>query len=479
LLSFETTLAAGTCGQRGNFRCSGGHVNFQNHACETAAECDKGPCLAGIFCQQDTTITCTTDPDCQGTCAQVGGYTGLDCGGLYTGGGSNSVPLPLPIPDQGLSFTKVASCNAGTGELSVVAATQADLTGLVTFPERNCTQGRTCSTAGTACVLDADCPATQTCDDNCFFGPPLPIPNSNTTPTSVCAVNVPEEATVSVSGTVECDGGASDLTLPLRSNVFLTGDILSSVTGPVNVPGIQPCALCSPQCVGGANPNQPCQDNGDCDSNNCDDTPNCIGGINHGAICTPGSSAVSAAFPTSHDCNVSPSTVITGSIGGLPIAFALTSGTFTRQGVDQPASKRNFCGFCRDVNIEGSGCFDGNPDPGGVKNCPDSVAIPNCLPQSGTTSGCGNAIPCTDDTGCTAPYESCTQRSPGAFSNGATTVIRVFGQTDGGCLGDGLTHTAKLVSAFCIPPTFDATVDSAGDIPGPGAAMLQGEAQLQ
>jgi hypothetical protein len=36
-----------------------------------------------------------------------------------------------------------------------------------------------------------------------------------------------------------------------------------------------------------------------------------------------------------------------------------------------------------------------------------------------------------------------------------------------------------MVSAFCIPPTFDPTVDSAGDLPGPGAAMLQGDAQLQ
>jgi len=34
-----------------------------------------------------------------------------------------------------------------------------------------------------------------------------------------------------------------------------------------------------------------------------------------------------------------------------------------------------------------------------------------------------------------------------------------------------------LVSVFSIPPTFDATIDSAGDLPGPGAVALPGTAQ--
>ena len=44
---------------------------------------------------------------------------------------------------------------------------------------------------------------------------------------------------------------------------------------------------------------------------------------------------------------------------------------------------------------------------------------------------------------------------------------------------DGARHAATLVSIFCIPPTFDPTVDAAGDLPGPGAALLYGDAQLQ
>jgi hypothetical protein len=35
-----------------------------------------------------------------------------------------------------------------------------------------------------------------------------------------------------------------------------------------------------------------------------------------------------------------------------------------------------------------------------------------------------------------------------------------------------------LVSIFSIPPTFNATIDSAGDLPGPGAVSLPGTAAL-
>jgi hypothetical protein len=407
------------------------------------------------------------DADCQGTCGQVGGAGTLDCGGLYIGGGQNSVPLPLPVPDQGLSITNITSCDSGTGALTLVATTPGEVGQL------NCTQGRTCSGSGAPCVVDGDCPATQTCLDNCLFGAPLPIPNSNTTPVSTCVINV---AGADASGTADCDDGSQDMNMPLRSVVHLTGDILSSVTGPVDVPGIQPCALCSAQCVSDG---QPCQDNGDCALNDCDGSPNCIGGIDDGNACTPATSVLSDAFPTSHDCRVSPSQDITTNIGGLPISLTLTTGSQTRQGGDQPGGSRNFYGYCRDVNIEGSGCFDGNPDPGGVKNCPDSAAQPNCLPVSGTTSGCGNGIPCDDDSECTAPYESCMQRNPGAFSDGSTTVINVTGSPAGVCLDDGAQHGSTLVSLFGIPPTFDATVDASADIPGPGATMLQGVVQVQ
>jgi len=49
----------------------------------------------------------------------------------------------------------------------------------------------------------------------------------------------------------------------------------------------------------------------------------------------------------------------------------------------------------------------------------------------------------------------------------------------GGDLTDGLGHASTLVSRFCIPPTFNPTVDSAGDLPAPGAVALPGTAQLK
>ena len=50
--------------------------------------------------------------------------------------------------------------------------------------------------------------------------------------------------------------------------------------------------------------------------------------------------------------------------------------------------------------------------------------------------------------------------------------------TQPACLTDGMPHPATLVSVFCIPPSYNSTVDAAGDLPGPGAVALTGEAQL-
>src|SRR5207245_8909539 len=138
----------------------------------------------------------------------------LLCGGLYTGGGSNSVPLPYAVPDMGSSLTAVSACS-GT------SVTLANLTSTQTGSIRNCTSA------------------------GCLFGPPLPIPNPASTPTSVCVINT---VTTNASGSADCSSGASSLNLPLNSEIFLTGDIAP------DVPGIQPCPVClSNVCHGGPN----------------------------------------------------------------------------------------------------------------------------------------------------------------------------------------------------------------------------------
>ena len=50
--------------------------------------------------------------------------------------------------------------------------------------------------------------------------------------------------------------------------------------------------------------------------------------------------------------------------------------------------------------------------------------------------------------------------------------------TPAGNTFDGLPHAAKVVGNFCIPPTFDPTVDASGNLPGPGATALNGVTEL-
>jgi hypothetical protein len=81
---------------------------------------------------------------------------------------------------------------------------------------------------------------------------------------------------------------------------------------------------------------------------------------------------------------------------------------------------------------------------------------------------------CTDGNG---QWPDCQQNNPGAFSFGTAQTITETGSPAGG-MNDGLGHASVLVSTFCIGPTFNATVDQAGDLPGPGTVSLPGIAQL-
>jgi len=116
-----------------------------------------------------------------------------------------------------------------------------------------------------------------------------------------------------------------------------------------------------------------------------------------------------------------------------------------------------FCGFCSNVGIAYR-----NP----------AVA-------------CTSNADCTGLTGCpgTSACTRCKQRTSGAFGTassnpGAEHEITLFGSPAGVCLADGLPHSATMVSAFCIPPAFNPTVDANGDLPGPGAVALIGQSQL-
>ena len=177
----------------------------------------------------------------------------------------------------------------------------------------------------------------------------------------------------------------------------------------------------------------------------CTGTPStCTAGPNVGQTCTPADSAsLGGAYPTSHDCP--PATA--AFIGSLPIPFALTTGSQSETSTDLSAQPFVFCGFC---GQQFSPSFQGPP-----------------------------AVPCTADAQCTiAPFTKCRQRTSGAFGQGPARTITEVGTPAGVCLGDGAAHTSTLVSTFCIPPAFNATVDAAADLPGPGAVALPGDAQF-
>jgi hypothetical protein len=485
--AFLTIDGGGVCGSLRRFSCEnpGGVPAFLNHACATNADCNLGPCVA-TKCTGDNAISCIGDADCQSTCAEViGGGLPLnfECGGLYTGGGGNTVPLPLKGPDMNAAIAEVTSCNSNV--MTLGPTTPAQVGGL------HCTQGRQCSGSNAPCVLDSDCPALETCDDLCLFGAPLPVPNTNTPPVSVCSVNVVAEDT---SGNLSCEDGSGTTTTNLRAVVHLTGDLLNA-PNPPDVPGVQPCPLCTTICVGGTDAGFPCVDDTECNSGDCGSTGDrCVAGPNDGLACTPGTSRLDVhsccvgggnntkrctvpgdcsgggvctpgctSFPTSHDCPPDPLQDITTTIGGLPISFSTTTGTQSLNAKDLrfPQALRVFCGFCRDTLNGGSLCFEGDLD----------ISCPAAIPAAD-----GNAVSCTSNADCADgdSYETCSQRNPGAFSRAAATTMTVSGSTDGQCLEDFGCHDSTLASIFCIPPTFDPSVDAAGDLPGAGATTLIG-----
>src|SRR5213594_1771527 len=488
-----------------------------------------------------TTTTTTTAPLCScaggapsqvtfttgvgsGTCGHLASDTSanflsLNCGGLYFGGAGVGVPLPSTVPDQGKSFSK-AACTGTAITLSGTSPTEAG--------------GNRCS-GGTnhhnACTTAADCPGgtckfLQCTNAGCLFGPPLPIPNRSHqgAATSSCVINT---ITANAAGTADCNTGSTTaLNVPLSSSTFLDADLMPmrcsggstpganctgsggcgtvlagscpggtcvNDTGRCRAPDAPGRACCSDAdcpssascetgaCVGGANANLGCITNADCPSGTCrtliqscpicDPTSNkCNAGPNDGLACTPGNSPLGGEYPTSHDCPPPPA----NNLGALPIAFVLDSGTVSRTAANLPDQVNVFCGFCKNKNLNTFARRCNGLASGAVCSC--SVGVP-CLQ-------CGGApclpVPCTSNASCTGAtgFTSCGQRTSGAFCSGDTArTISETGAAAGALTTGGAAKPAKLVSIFCIPLTFNSLVDSAADLPGPGAVALQGTTQ--
>jgi hypothetical protein len=427
-------------------RCGNG-VLEAGELCEPP--CSQGPCGAGQICG----VTCACVPAAPCDCGTPdppttlafesevqGGICGvikdagdvtlvdLQCAKTYVGGGIlGAAPQATPVP-VGRNLYKVECCYGTTLALTSYGAAQ---TGSI----------RNCTSAG------------------CIFGAPIPV----TLDPVVLSDCTWDEIVADAFGSADCSTGEAAINFPVYAPVHLTGDMLGN------------------RCSGGPNPGGWCTEDSDCPGATCIADPvvqpcpicnpttlKCNGGPNNGLACTPGTPEISPEYPTSHDCPPPPHLQITFSLQH----FSLTTGTASALAADG-----QFCGFCRDINIEGSACFEGDPDPGGARNCPDSAIIA-CEPQSGGDVGeCGTPVPCTSAADCYAPYESCEQRDAGAAGQSTATAIVEIG-SPGGNLSDRLQHSATLVSVHCAPPTLDQLTDSTADFPGPGATAIPGKLQL-
>jgi len=155
---------------------------------------------------------------------------GLGC--LCFGGGAATVVACGAIPDGAASFLDIT----GPCTLGASAGTGAR-------PQDNCTKGagpgKHCvnNNSTPTCTGDGDCGGSAgSCglDANCFFGPPLPIPSPP--PFSALTTCVLNAVQSDASGSFDPSTGASTVSLPLSSRVYITGNTTS------------PC----PKCVSGS-----------------------------------------------------------------------------------------------------------------------------------------------------------------------------------------------------------------------------------
>jgi hypothetical protein len=209
---------------------------------------------------------------------------GLGC--LYIGGGNNISTPASRIPDGSSSIFAVSGTGSTRNLLVNTGTGPADCT-VGAGPGKSCI-GPT--NTGAPCASDADCDVTRpgSCalDANCFFGPPLPVPNGGL---STCVVNA---ILTDASGTVTPSTGDAVININLSSRVFLTGNATS------------PC----PKCVSGT----------------------CNAGPNVGLACTPVGSQL-----TTLDCPPLPG----GFLAPLPVNLApLVTTTTTAVGAGG-----NFC----------------------------------------------------------------------------------------------------------------------------------------
>jgi hypothetical protein len=271
---------------------------------------------------------------------------GLAC--LDIGGGNAVSVPPGPVVD-------------GASTVFDIAADQTTLVASSGTGKTDCTKGagpgKHCigpTNNGASCTADSGCdasiPGSCALDANCFFGPPLPIPNGGL---STCVVNVIQ---TDGSGTGDLTTGASSVSLPLFSRTHLTGNAAS------------PC----PKCVSGT----------------------CNAGPNAGLACTG-----VGTLGTTLDCPPPPATLLS--------PFSVPLNPLSTAGDSMTSASGNFCpgqsaagspfGFSGAFGFGGTGttgplaqCIKENGTPAGnlTDGNPHPAVLGNvfCIPATGSAA---------------------------------------------------------------------------------------------
>ena len=115
-------------------------------------------------------------------------------------------------------------------------------------------------------------------------------------------------------------------------------------------------------------------------------------------------------------------------------------------------------------------------------NLPDQVNVfCGFRRNNGTNQFREPPVACTSNADCAtfSGFTSCGQHTAGAFTAaGFARTITMNGADAGALMTGGPAKPQTLVSVFCIPPSYNAIVDAAADLPGPGTVSLPVMSQL-
>jgi hypothetical protein len=228
----------------------------------------------------------------------------------------------------------------------------------------------------------------------------------------------------------------------------------------------------------------------------------CIGGSGGALACSADATCGGTAGSCGLDanCNFGPPLPITGALPVCVMNAIITDASGTAQPaagtstVDIPLSSRVY--LTANATSPCPKCIAGHCDStwkdGGSNASPNSGAACTAVGSQGTSLQCGvplqdfqgalsvdlnplttGPVMLTSATGMFCP----SQAHAGAFHLGTATTIKETG-VPAADLSDNLPHSSTLASVFCIPASLSAAINAVGDLPGPGAIGLIGNAQL-